>query len=270
MDILTIFTILISLSAVFSFINYLYFHLPRTIGLMLFALVLFIVLMRIAAGGPGISIGQSALLFAKEAFGGILIGLAIGWIAYQMLKRVDNYQVEVLITLGLVMGGYDFAHRLHTSGPLAIVAAGLLIGNHGRAFAMSETTRKNLDTFWELIDEILNAVLFILIGIEVLVLEINFHHFLAGLMIIPLVLLVRLVSVGIPFGLIGQRMPFHKNAVKTLTWGGLRGGIAVALALSIPQGPQRGIIVFITYMVVVFSIIVQGLTIKKLLRKWGV
>jgi CPA1 family monovalent cation:H+ antiporter len=232
--------------------------------------VLFIVLMRIAAGGPGASIGESALLFAKEAFGGILIGLAIGWIAYQMLKRVDNYQVEVLITLGLVMGGYDLAHRLHTSGPLAIVAAGLLIGNHGRSFAMSETTRKNLDTFWELIDEILNAVLFILIGIEVLVLEINIHHFLAGLMIIPLVLLVRLVSVGVPFGLIGQRMPYRINAVKTLTWGGLRGGIAVALALSIPQGPQRGIIVFITYMVVVFSIVVQGLTIKKLLKKWGV
>jgi CPA1 family monovalent cation:H+ antiporter len=232
--------------------------------------VLFIVLMRIAAGGPGTSIGQSALLFAKEAFGGILIGLAIGWLAYQMLKRVDNYQVEVLITLGLVMGGYDLAYRLHTSGPLAIVAAGLLIGNHGRSFAMSETTRKNLDTFWELIDEILNAILFILIGIEVLVLEINLQYFLAGLMIIPLVLLVRLVSVGVPFGLIRQRMPFRKNAVKALTWGGLRGGIAVALALSIPQSPQRGIIVFITYMVVVFSIVVQGLTIKKLLRKWGV
>jgi CPA1 family monovalent cation:H+ antiporter len=232
--------------------------------------VLFIVLMRIAMGGPGASLGQSALLFAKEAFGGILIGLAIGWIAYQMLKRVDNYQVEVLITLGLVMGGYDLAHRLHTSGPLAIVAAGLLIGNHGRAFAMSEPTLKNLDTFWELIDEILNAILFILIGIEVLVLEINFHHFFAGLMIIPLVLLVRLLSVGIPFGLIGQRMPSRKNAVKILTWGGMRGGIAVALALSIPQGAHRGIIVFITYMVVVFSIIVQGLTIKKFLRKWGV
>jgi CPA1 family monovalent cation:H+ antiporter len=232
--------------------------------------VLFIVLARIADGGPGTSIGQSALLFGKEACGGILIGLAIGWIAYQMLKRVDNYQVEVLITLGLVMGGYDLAHTLHTSGPLAIVAAGLLIGNQGRAFAMSETTRKNLDTFWELIDEILNAVLFILIGIEVLVLEISFHYFLAGLVVIPLVLLVRLVSVGVPFGLLGQQMPYRKNAIKTLTWGGLRGGIAVALALSISPGPQRGIIIFITYMVVVFSIVVQGLTIKKMLKRWGV
>jgi CPA1 family monovalent cation:H+ antiporter len=232
--------------------------------------VLFIILMRIAAGDPGTSLGQSALLFAKEAFGGILVGLAIGWIAYQMLKRVDNYQVEVLITLGLVMGGYDLAHTLHTSGPLAIVAAGLLIGNQGRAFAMSETTRKNLDTFWELIDEILNAVLFILIGIEVLVLEISFHYFLTGLVVIPLVLLVRLVSVGIPFGLLGQKAPFRNKAVKTLTWGGLRGGIAVALALSIPAGPHRGIIIFITYMVVVFSIVVQGLTIKKMLKRWGV
>jgi len=232
--------------------------------------VLFIVLARIAAGDPGTTIGESVLLFAKEAFGGILIGLVIGWIAYQMLKRVDNYQVEVLITLGLVMGGYDLAHTLHTSGPLAIVAAGLLIGNQGRAFAMSETTRKNLDTFWELIDEILNAVLFILIGIEVLVLEISLHYFLAGLIVIPLVLLVRLVSVGVPFGLLGLQMPYRKNAVKILTWGGLRGGIAVALALSIPPGPQRGIIIFITYMVVVFSIVVQGLTIKKMLKRWGV
>lgn len=232
--------------------------------------VLFIVLMRVVDGGSDASLSQSVLLFVKEAFGGILIGLAIGWIAYQMLKRVDNYQVEVLITLGLVMGGYDLAHGLGTSGPLAIVAAGLLIGNHGRSFAMSEMTRRNLDTFWELVDEILNALLFILIGIEILVLEISVHHLLAGLVVIPLVLLVRLVSVGLPFSLLKRELPFRGNTVKILTWGGLRGGIAVALALSIPQGPHRGIIVFITYMVVVFSIVVQGLTIKKMLRRWEV
>ena len=231
--------------------------------------VLFVVLMRIASGGEGASVGESLLLFVKEACGGILIGLAAGWAAYQMLKRVDDYQVEVLITLGLVMGGYELAHRLHTSGPLAIVAAGLLIGNHGRAHAMSETTRQNLDTFWELVDEILNAVLFILIGTEVLVLEINLHNLLAGLAVIPLVLSVRFVSIGIPFGLLKRRLPFRDKTVKTLTWCGLRGGIAVALALSVPQSPYRGIIVLITYMVVVFSIAAQGLTIKPLVRRWG-
>jgi CPA1 family monovalent cation:H+ antiporter len=229
--------------------------------------VVFIVFLRIADGGHESSLGGVSLLFAKEALGGILFGLAFGWLAYEMLKRVDNYQVEILITLGLVMGTYELASAFHTSGPLAIVAAGLLIGNQGRTFAMSEVTRKNLDTFWELIDEILNALLFILIGLEVVVLEFKFDYLLAGMALIHLVLLARWVSVGIPFSLLRKRSPFSHNVVKILTWGGLRGGIAVALALSLHAGRERGIILVITYMVVVFSIVVQGLSIEKLLKR---
>jgi len=230
--------------------------------------VVFIVLLRIVTGGHGSGVEDALLLFAEEAIGGILFGLCAGYIAYQMLKRVDNYQVEILITLGLVTGGYTGANALHTSGPLAIVAAGLMIGNQGRSFAMSELTRKNLDTFWELIDEILNAILFILIGMEVLALEFRLQHLMAGLILIPLVLLARLISVGIPFSLLRIRRSYGSNAVKILTWGGLRGGIAVALALSLPSGPARGVILVVTYMVVVFSIAVQGLTIGRLMRRW--
>jgi monovalent cation:H+ antiporter, CPA1 family len=231
--------------------------------------VVFVVILGLIQGGHDVAIWKEVLqIFAKEALGGIVYGLLIGWLAYEMLKRVDNYQVEVLITLGLVMGGYESAYALGTSGPLAIVAAGLLIGNHGRAFAMSEITRRNLDTFWELIDEILNSLLFILIGMEVLVLNISIRHIIAGLALIPAVLLVRLLSVGIPFGLAERKLPFRNQTVKTLTWGGLRGGIAVALALSVPHGPYRATILVATYMIVVFSIVVQGLTIRRLFNKW--
>jgi len=230
--------------------------------------VVFVMLLGFVQGGEGQPWHTAALFFAKEALGGIALGLLLGWMAYEMLKRVDNYQVEVIITLGLVMGGYELAHALHTSGPLAIVSAGLLIGNQGRALAMSDVTRRNLDTFWELVDEILNALLFILIGIEVLVLDISVKHLLAGLALIPAVLLVRLLSVGIPFGVLEKKLPFRDPTVKILTWGGLRGGIAVALALSFPASPYRGIILVSTYIVVVFSIVVQGLTIGRLYRRW--
>ena len=230
--------------------------------------VIFMVLLKLATGDPDAGLGQAALLFAKEAMGGIVLGLCAGYLAYQMLKRVDDYLVEVLITLGLVTGGYALANTIHISGPLAMVAAGLLIGNHGRAFAMSETTKRNLDTFWELIDEILNAVLFILIGMEVLTLEFTAPHLLAGLILIPVVLLVRLTSVSVPFTLLRLKRKTEPHVIKILTWGGLRGGIAVALALSLPITPERETILMATYMVVIFSVAVQGLTIKPLIRRW--
>lgn len=231
------------------------------------AVVLFIVLLRIATGGQAVGVAQVVSLFLVDAVGGVLFGLGIGWLTYQMLKQVNNYQVEVLITLALVMGGYALANALHVSGPIAIVVAGLLIGNHGRLLAMSRTSREHLDAFWELIDEILNAVLFVLIGLEVLVLAFTQEYLLAGLVGIPVVLLARFISVGFPIGLLRKIGSFSPNVVMILTWGGLRGGISVALALSLPFGPARDEIVAMTYVVVVFSIMVQGLTIGKLVAR---
>ena len=226
--------------------------------------VVFIVLLEISMGGRELTAWHVFQVFAQEALGGIVFGLCIGYLAYRMLKQVDNYQVEVLITLALVMGGYALANVLHISGPLAIVVAGLLIGNHGRAFAMSEVTRDHLDKFWELMDEIMNAVLFVLIGLEIVVLMLTAKYILAGVLMIPLALLARFLSVGIPIAFLKLKRRFSPNAVKILTWGGLRGGISVALALSLPPNPNRDIILAITYIIVVFSILVQGLTIKKL------
>ncbi len=228
--------------------------------------VIFLALLGIATSGE-VSTGEVALLFAEEAIGGVLFGLVIGWIAYRMLATVDKYQVEILLTLALVMGGYALAESIHVSAPIAIVVAGLLIGNHGRTMAMSERTREHLDNFWELVDEILNAVLFVLIGLEVLALSFQGEHLVAALMLIPLVLLARFISVGVPVSLLRKMHPFTPHAVKVLTWGGLRGGISVALALSVPAGAERDVILAITYVVVVFSILVQGLSIGHLLRK---
>jgi CPA1 family monovalent cation:H+ antiporter len=231
------------------------------------AVVVFLVLLHITAGGQEITLGSVVGLFAKETVGGIFFGLIIGMAAYLMLKSIDNYQVEVLITLALVAGGFALADRLHLSGPIAIVVAGLLIGNHGRLLAMSDQTRENLDTFWELVDEVLNAVLFVLIGLEVLVLTINREYLVASVIIIPLLLFSRLVSVAVPVTLLRRFRTFSPNVIKILTWGGLRGGISVAMALSLPPGRSRDIILTITYAVVVFSIIVQGLTVGRLVKK---
>ena len=226
--------------------------------------VVFVVLLELATGGHELSLPHIAVLFAEEAVGGILFGLLLGGIAFWMLSRIDHYSVEVLITLAVVMGGYALALAIHTSGPIAMVVAGLVIGNHGRRFAMSDKTREHLDTFWELIDEILNTVLFVLIGFELLILEFAGKTAAAGLLAIPIVLLARLVCVGTPIQLMKLWRTFTQGAVKILTWGGLRGGISVALALSIPAGPERDLILPVTYTVVVFSILVQGLTIGRL------
>ncbi|HAD07942.1 MAG TPA: sodium:proton antiporter, partial [Porticoccaceae bacterium] len=182
-------------------------------------------------------------------------------------KRVDSYQVEVLITLALVTGGYAIAEHLHLSAPIAIVVAGLLIGNHGRRSAMSERTTEHLDTFWELVDEILNAVLFVLIGLELLVISLRGDYLLAGALAIPLILIVRVCSVGLPVMIMRQFREFSPGVVRILTWAGLRGGISVALALSLPAGETRDLLVSATYVVVVFSILVQGLSLGPLVRR---
>jgi monovalent cation:H+ antiporter, CPA1 family len=235
--------------------------------------VIFLGLWEIATGEYGFDPGHLTALFFQEAVGGAVFGLVIGLLAFQMLRRVDNYSVEILISLALAAGGYALANALHLSGPIAMVVAGLLIGNHGRTWAMSERTREHLDTFWELVDEVLNAVLFVLIGLEVIVLTFTGQFLVAGLLMIPVVLLARAVSVGLPVLAIRRWQVLHPRAALILTWGGLRGGISVALALSIPAMardgsavPEREVILAITYVVVVFSIVVQGLTIGPLLR----
>ena len=230
--------------------------------------VLFLVLLNIATSGyQEVSAAEIGLLFVQEAVGGAALGLAAGLLTYWFLKNVDNYQVEVLITLALVTGGYALAEGLHLSAPIAIVVAGLLIGNHGRSFAMSAKTREHLDGFWELVDEILNAVLFVLIGLEVMVLDSTGLELAAGLLAVPIVLVARFVSVAVPVAMLSYFRTFSPHVVKILTWGGLRGGISVALALSLPAGQERHAILTITYAVVVFSIVVQGLTIGRVVSK---
>jgi CPA1 family monovalent cation:H+ antiporter len=229
--------------------------------------VVFLVISGVAVGPGDVSLGSAAMLFLREAVGGVLFGLGLGYAGFFLLRTVDNYQVEVLITLAMVMGGYAAALELHTSGPIAMVVAGLLIGNRGRVLAMSDRTREHLDTFWELVDEILNAVLFVLIGLEVLVLHFTREYLFAGLLMIPLVLIARAISVGVPINLLRLKRDFSPHVVKILVWGGIRGGISVALALSLPAGPQRDIVVAMTYIIVVFSILVQGPTIGRVAKR---
>ena len=231
------------------------------VGVVLFSMLL----ATIALGAPPTA-SQAGMLLLHEAGGGIVYGLVLGYVTFRLLKSIDNYKVEVLLTLAAVLGGYLLATRLHVSGPLAMVIAGLVIGNHGRAEAMSDKTRAHLDMFWELLDEILNTVLFVLIGMEALIIPYSPNVIVAAIGAVLITLFARLLAVGVPVALLKSLFALPKGSWQVLTWGGLRGGISVALALSLPLGPERNIVLALTYAVVVFSILVQGLSIGNVAR----
>lgn len=233
--------------------------------------VVFLVLVGLAFPTGGETAGwQGALkLFLQEAVGGALLGALLGWLTFQMMKRIDDYALEVLLSLGLAFGGYELAVALHMSGPIMAVVAGLFIGDVGVKYGMSEQTRDYLDAFWKLIDEILNAILFLLIGIEVLALAFTLDTLTTGVLAIALSLSARLVAVSVPVLILKPFRGFSRGIVPIMTWGGLKGGISVALALSLPESEWKPLILGATYVVVLFSIIVQGLTVAPLARRLG-
>ncbi len=232
------------------------------------AVVLFVAILEISkVGFENMGFTDIALLFLREAGGGIVLGTILGSAATYILKTIDDYSVEVMVTLAMVMGGYWLASSLHISGPLAMVVAGIFIGNRGREVGMSRITEEYIDKFWEMLDEILNAVLFLLIGLELLVINFENIYILIGVIAIFVVLFARFVSVGIPFFLLKRRVNFETNSFPILVWGGIRGGISVALALALPRESSGDMFVAITYIIVLFSIIFQGLTIGKLAKK---
>ena len=229
--------------------------------------VIFSLLLGMLASGAAPSAGQGLQLLLHEAGGGLLFGLVLGTITFWLLRSVDSYEVEVMLTLAAVTGGYALASRLHVSGPLAMVVVGLIVGNGGRRLAMSDTTRHYVDLFWELIDEILNAVLFVLIGMEVLLVTFTANIFIAAAVAMVVTLLARALTVGLPVSLLPNTFKLPRGSGWVLTWGGLRGGISVALALSLPAGPERNTVLALTYCIVVFSILGQGLTVGQVVRR---
>lgn len=230
--------------------------------------VIFLTLFQLAASPEAdISAGHIGFLFLEEVGGGIVLGLALGYVTYRMLKSIDNYETEVMLTIAMVSGGYLLASSLHFSGPLAMVVAGLFIGSDTkRTTSMSEVTERYVDKFWELLDILLNAILFVLIGLEVLILSFEGNYILAGLLLIPIALACRFLALAGPIALFRKKLDFVPKTGLIMTWGGLRGGISIALALSLTNEMNRELIVAITYIIVVFSIVVQGLTVEKVLN----
>lgn len=229
--------------------------------------VVFSILVAIATGGSEFHLSHAAMDFLREAGGGALLGLAIGWVAFRAMRSIDEYNIEVMISLAVVMGGYSLGMTLHISGPVAMAVAGLVIGNAGVAHAMSDVTQDYLLKFWALIDEILNAVLFLLIGLEVIAIAPHLSLLVLGVISVALVMAGRIVSVGVPLALMRRMIDMGPLALPTLVWGGLRGGISVALALSLPDSPIRSAILAATYIVVLFAVIVQGGSIGALIER---
>ncbi|WP_339701313.1 sodium:proton antiporter [uncultured Roseivirga sp.] len=230
--------------------------------------VIFLVIFKIAQQGVGaIEASEVGLLFFEEVVGGIALGLLAGWLVFQLMKVIDHYETEVMITLALVMGLSSLAHLIHVSGPLAVVVAGIFIGNKSPKIAWSETTQNYVDKFWELLDVLLNAILFVLIGLELLIITINGEYITFGLIAIPVTLLARYLALSGPVALFKKKLDFIPKTNLIMTWGGIRGGISIALALSLEPNMERELFLTVTYIIVVFSIIGQGLTLGPLVRR---
>lgn len=228
--------------------------------------VLFTMLLGTISGGGAPHWSHGAVLLAREAGGGLAFGLVLGYVIYRLLRSIDNYQVEIMITLAAVLGGYALARELEISGPLAMVVAGLVVGDRGRALGMSEVTRKHHDAFWELLDWMLNSVLFVLVGLEFVAVTFSGPVLAVAAGMIVVALLARLLCAGLPMAVLSRYFNMPRGAWQVLTWGGLRGAISIALALSLPIGHARDVILAMTYYIVVFSILVQGLTIGRVVR----